>query len=191
MNLDDHLCGWTPVAHYHWFMSLCKRIIYGRKYSKPDDWFFQDHVLEKQKYREWSENPPQQGSVLLKTIKMSDILQERLEPKNDMRGSALSIHRPPGMTIDEYRELHGFLPLNSNSTVTTTKPEGTLIYGNVKSAKEPQEAQEIADDTKKVGCGGYFALNTDTLIDVISEKQTMQKFEQKLMVNTGEKWVEY
>lgn len=46
------------------FKLLLKRLIYGRKYSKSGDWFFQDHVLEKQAYREWAANPPQGGSAL-------------------------------------------------------------------------------------------------------------------------------
>jgi hypothetical protein len=178
-NLDDHLGGWTPVAHYHWFMLLFKRIIYGRKYSKPSDMFFQDHVLEKRMYREWSENPPQQGSVLLKTIKMSDILQERLEPKNDMRGSALSIHRPPGMTIDEYRELHGFLPLNSNSTVTTTKPEDMLIYESVKSAKEPRVAIGTASAIESVGCGGYFAPSNEHVVAYFNSMEEINEIKNR------------
>ena len=55
MNPDDYLGGWTPVAHYRAVKLFIKRLIYGRKYSKSGDWFFQDHVLEKQAYREWSE----------------------------------------------------------------------------------------------------------------------------------------
>jgi hypothetical protein len=162
MNLDDHLCGWTPVAHYHWVMTFLKRIIYGRRYSKPSDKFFQDGVLE----RLWQNDANEVFFGNIDKSKYADV---------------------PSVP----RELHGFLPLNANATVTTTKPEDMLIYGNAKSAKEPRVAREITDDTKKVGCGGYFALNTDILIDFISAKQTMQKFEHKLMVNTGEKWEEY
>lgn len=147
------------MAHYHWFMSLCKRIIYGRKYSKPADRFFQDGILE----RLWQNEA---NEVFFGNI---------------AKGKYADVPSVP-------RELHGFLPLNANATTSYTV---ALKYEGVKSAKEPSVEQEIADDTKKVGCGGYFALNTDILIDYIAEKQTMQKFEQKRMVNTGEKWVEY
>lgn len=58
-NIDDHLLGWTPVAHYKGVKKFLKRLIYGRRYSKPADRLFQDYY-----WRAWSKkNKPVGGLV--------------------------------------------------------------------------------------------------------------------------------
>lgn len=46
IDVDRYLCGWTPAAHFHWCIMLLKRIVYGRRYSKPRDHYFQDYHWE-------------------------------------------------------------------------------------------------------------------------------------------------